>query len=89
MASRLTCCIDSKVKPAEAIETKFLLGARIAQQPEPEFLLAPNRADWGFETGFHLRVDVIAGEDLCRIHHRAPSLSLAMIRRARVNVAIS
>ena len=45
--------------------------------------------DWGIETGLHLRLDVIAGEDRSRVRHPTSALNLAMIRRAVVSVAVA
>jgi hypothetical protein len=51
-------------------------------------MLAADRDYWGIETGLHLRLDVIAGEDRSRVHNRTSALNLAMIRRAVVSVAV-
>jgi predicted transposase YbfD/YdcC len=88
-AARLTRCIDSDAKPTKGIETEFLLSSCTSQQLNPELLLAADRGYWGIETGLHLRLDVIAGEDRGRVRNRTSALNLAMIRRAVVSVAIA
>ena len=51
-------------------------------------MLQQDRQYWGIETGLHLRLDVIAGEDRSRVHHRNAVMNLAVIRRAVVSVAV-
>ncbi len=51
-------------------------------------MLRQDRQYWGIETGLHLRLDVIAGEDRSRVRHRNAVMNLAVIRRAVVSVAI-
>ena len=51
-------------------------------------MLAADRQYWGIETGLHLRLDVIAGEDRSRVRNRTSALNLAVIRRAVVSVAV-
>lgn len=87
-AARLTRCIDSRQKPAEGIETEFLITSRSAAQMSAEQMLWQDRQYWGIETGLHLRLDVIAGEDRSRVRHRNAVLNLAAIRRAVVSIAI-
>jgi hypothetical protein len=41
----------------------------------------PDRAHWGIENGFHLRLDGTAGEDRSRVRHPTSVLNLAMNRR--------
>jgi hypothetical protein len=53
-----------------------------------EQMLRQDRQYWGIETGLHLRLDVIAGEDRSRVRHRNAVMNLAVIRRAIVSVAI-
>lgn len=87
-AARLTRCIDSKRKPAEGIETEYLLSSCPAAQMNAEQMLWADRRYWGIETGLHLRLDVIAGEDRSRVRNRTSALNLAVIRRAMVSVAV-
>jgi hypothetical protein len=53
-----------------------------------EQMLQADRQYWGIETGLHLRLDVIAGEDRSRVRNRTSALNLAVIRRAMVSVAV-
>ena len=87
-AARLTRCIDSRRKPAEEIETEYLISSRPAAQMSAEQMLRQDRQYWGIETGLHLRLDVIAGEDRSRVRHRNAVMNLAVIRRAVVSLAI-
>jgi predicted transposase YbfD/YdcC len=87
-AARLTRCIDSARKPAEEIETEYLIGSRAAAQMNARQMLQQDRAYWGIETGLHLRLDVIAGEDRSRVRNRNAVMNLAVIRRAVVSLAI-
>jgi predicted transposase YbfD/YdcC len=87
-AARLTRCIDSARKPAEQIETEYLITSRPAAQMSAEQMLQQDRQYWGIETGLHLRLDVIAGEDRSRVRHRNAVMNLAVIRRAVVSVAV-
>ncbi len=87
-AARLTRCIDSRRKPAEEIETEYLISSRPADQMSAEQMLRQDRQYWGIETGLHLRLDVIAGEDRSRVRHRNAVMNLAVIRRAVVSVAV-
>jgi hypothetical protein len=87
-AARLTRCIDSRRKPAEEIEPEYLISSRPAAQMSAEQMLRQDRQYWGIETGLHLRLDVIAGEDRSRVRHRNAVMNLAVIRRAVVSVAI-
>lgn len=87
-AARLTRGIDSRRHPAQGIETEYLLCSRPAAQMSAEQMLQADRHYWGIETGLHLRLDVIAGEDRSRVRHRTSALNLAVIRRAVVSVAV-
>jgi len=87
-AARLTRCTDSRRKPAEGIETEYLITSRPVAQMSAEQMLRQDRQYWGIETGLHLRLDVIAGEDRSRVRHRNAVMNLAVIRRAVVSVAI-
>ena len=51
-------------------------------------MLEADRRYWGIETGLHLRLDVIAGEDRSRVRNRTAALNLAVMRRAVVSVAV-
>jgi hypothetical protein len=86
--ARLTRCIDRRRKPAEEIQTEYLITSRPAAQMSAEQMLRQDRQYWGIETGLHLRLDVIAGEDRSRVRHRNAVMNLAVIRRAVVSVAI-
>lgn len=87
-AARLTRCIDSRRKPAEEIETEYLITSRPAAQMSAEQMLQQDRQYWGIETGLHLRLDVIAGEDRSRVRHRNAVMNLAVIRRAVVSLVV-
>lgn len=87
-AARLTRCMDSNQHPAKEIETEYLLCSRPAPALDAQHMLAADRRHWAIETGLHLRLDVIAGEDRSRVRHRTSALNLAMIRRAVVSVAV-
>jgi hypothetical protein len=87
-AARLTRCIDSPRKPAEGIETEYLLSSRPASQMNAQQMLWADRRYWGIETGLHLRLDVIAGEDRSRVRNRTSALNLAVMRRAVISVAL-
>ena len=52
-------------------------------------MLQQDRKYWGIETGLHLRLDVIGGEDRSRVCHRNALLNLAVIRRAVVTLAVA
>ena len=52
-------------------------------------MLQADRGHWGIETGLHLRLDVIAGEDRSRVRLPNSALNLAMIRRAVVSIAVA
>ena len=88
-AARLTRCVDSDAKPATQIETEFLLTSCLREPLDATAMLAADRGYWGIETGLHLRLDVIAGEDRSRVRNRTSALNLAMIRRAVVSVAVA
>ena len=87
-AARLTRCSDSPRLPAQGIETEYLVCSRPAAQISAQQMLEADRRYWGIETGLHLRLDVIAGEDRSRVRHRTAALNLAVIRRAVVSVAV-
>jgi hypothetical protein len=53
-----------------------------------EQMLRADRRYWGIETGLHLRLDVIAGEDWSRVRKPNAVMNLAVIRRAVVSVAV-
>ncbi len=86
-AARLTRCIDSRRKPAEKVETEYLISSRPVAQMSAQQMLWQDRQYWGIETGLHLRLDVITGEDRSRVRHRNAVMNLAVIRRAVVSVA--
>jgi hypothetical protein len=85
----LTRCFDSQKKPAEGIETEYLLSSQPRAALSPSEMLQADRGHWGIETSLHLRLDVIAGEDRSRVRHPTSALNLAMIRRAVVSIAVS
>jgi len=87
-AARLTRCIDSRRKPAKEIETQYLISSRPSAQMSAAQMLQQDRQYWGIETGLHLRLDVIAGEDRSRVRHRNAVMNLAVIRRAVVSLAV-
>jgi predicted transposase YbfD/YdcC len=88
-AARLTRCTDSPRQPAQEIETEYLVSSRPAAQMSAQRMLQQDRAYWGIETGLHLRLDVIAGEDRSRVRHRNAVINLAVIRRAVVSLAVA
>jgi hypothetical protein len=87
-AARLTRCSDSPRQPAQGIETEYLVCSRPATQMSAQQMLSADRQYWGIETGLHLRLDVIAGEDRSRVRNRTAALNLAVIRRTVVSVAV-
>jgi hypothetical protein len=87
-AARLTRCTDSRRKPAEEIQTEYLITSRPLAQMSAQQMLWQDRQYWGIETGLHLRLDVIAGEDRSRVRHRNAVMNLAVIRRAVVSLAV-
>ena len=87
-AARLTRCVDSAQRPAQQIDTEYLLTSRPAAALAPAALLQADRDYWGIETGLHLRLDVSAGEDRRRVRHRTSALNLALLRRAALSVAV-
>ena len=87
-AARLTRCVDSAKRPAQQIDTEYLLTSRPAATLPPAALLQADLDYWGIETGLHLRLDVSAGEDRSRVRHRTSALNLAMLRRAAISVAV-
>jgi predicted transposase YbfD/YdcC len=87
-AARLTRCVDSRRTPAEEIETEYLITSRAGAQMNAEQMLRQDRQYWGIETGLHLRLDVIAGEDRSRVRDRNAVMNLAVIRRAVVSLAV-
>ena len=87
-AARLTRCTDSRRKPAEDIETEYLISSRPLAQMSAEQMLCQDRQYWGIETGLHLRLDVIAGEDRSRVRHRNAVMNLAVMRRTVVSIAV-
>jgi predicted transposase YbfD/YdcC len=87
-AARLTRGIDSRRKPAEGVETEYLITSRPVAQMSAEQMLWQDRQYWGIETGLHLRLDVIAGEDRSRVRQPNAVMNLAVIRRAVVSLAI-
>ena len=72
-----TRCVDNRRKPAKEIETECLITSRPAAQMNAEQMLRQDRQYWGIETGLHLRLDVIAGEDRSRVRHRNAVMNLA------------
>lgn len=87
-AARLSRCTDSPRKPAQEIETEYLVTSCSAAQLNAQQMLWADRRYWGIETGLHLRLDVIAGEDRSRVRHRTSAMNLAVIRRAVVSLAV-
>lgn len=80
--------MDSESKPTKGIETEYLLSSRPTAQMNAEQMLKADRRYWGIETGLHLRLDVIAGEDRSRVRKPNAVMNLAVIRRAVVSVAV-
>jgi len=69
-AARLTRCSDNPRKPAQDIETEYLVCSRPAAQLNAPHMLGADHRYWGIETGLHLRLDGIAGEDRSRVRNR-------------------
>jgi hypothetical protein len=88
-AARLTRCIHSRRKPTEEVETEYLITSRPLAQMSARQMLQQDRQYWGIETGLHLRLDVIAGEDRSRVRHLNAVMNLAVIRRAIVSLAVN
>jgi hypothetical protein len=86
-AARLTRCIDSDKKPAEEIETEWLISSRPADQLNPEQMLQADRRYWGIENPFHYRLDVVAREDDSRVRTPSSAFNLGLMRRAVQSVA--
>ena len=86
-AARLTRCTDSDQKPAQEIETEWLMSSRPAHQLDAQPMRQADRRYWGIENPFHFRLDVIAREDDSRVRHRTSALNLALMRRAVQSVA--
>jgi predicted transposase YbfD/YdcC len=80
--------VDSARAPAKQIETEYLLSSRPAAQMNAAQMLKADRNYWGIETGLHLRLDVIAGEDRSRVRKLNAVMNLAVIRRAVVSLAV-
>jgi hypothetical protein len=53
-----------------------------------EQMLKTDRKYWGIETGLHLRLHVIAGEDRSRVRNLNAVMNLAVMRRAVVSIAV-
>ena len=87
-AARLTRCFDSPKKPAQTIETEYLLTSLPKEKLPVDQMLQSDRRYWGIETGLHLRLDVSAGEDRSRVSKPANALNLALMRRAVISVAV-
>jgi hypothetical protein len=87
-AARLTRCLDSPKRPAQGIETEYLVSSLPSVLLPAQSMLQADREYWGIETGFHLRLDVSAGEDRSRVRNPTSVLNLAMMRRAVVSVAV-
>jgi hypothetical protein len=87
-AARLTRCFDSPKHPAQEIETEYLVSSLPSARLPAAAMLQADRRYWGIETGFHLRLDVSAGEDRSRVRNRTSVLNLAMMRRAVISIAV-
>ena len=87
-AARQTRATDRKGAKADEIETDWLITSRSAEGFSAAQMAEADRAHWGIENGFHLRLDVTAGEDRSRVRHPTSVLNLALFRRATLSVAI-
>jgi len=87
-AAQLSRCIQSPRKPAPTTEIEYLITSRSAAQMDAQQMLEADRKYWGIETGLHLRLDVIAGEDRSRVRTRNSVMNLAVLRRAAVSLAV-
>jgi hypothetical protein len=86
-AARLTRCIDRDRKPAQGVETEWLISSRPARELSAQQRLEADRRYWGIESPFHYRRDVIAQEDQSRVRHPTSALNLGMIRRGVLSLA--
>jgi predicted transposase YbfD/YdcC len=86
-AARLTRCIDNDEKPAEEIETEWLISSLPSDQLDAAQMLQADRRYWGIENPFHYRLDVVAREDDSRVRTPTSALNLGMMRRAVQSMA--
>jgi hypothetical protein len=87
-AARQTRASDRPGPKADGIETDWLITSRPAERCSALQMAQADRAHGGIENGFHLRLDVTAGEDRSRVRHPTSVLNLAMIRRAALSLGI-
>jgi len=87
-AARQTRASDRPGSKSDGIETDWLITSRPAERFSALQMAQADRAHWGIENGFHLRLDVTAGEDRSRVRHPTSVLNLAMIRRAVLSLGI-
>lgn len=66
----------------QEVETVWIVTSLTAQQASPARLLELVRTYWSIENGTHYRLDVSAGEDLCRVRHPVAATVFGILRRA-------
>lgn len=63
-------------------ETVWVITSLRPEQADAARLLQLARQYWAIENGTHLRLDVSAGEDRCRVRHPIAASTLGILRRA-------
>ncbi|MEI7538939.1 MAG: hypothetical protein WCJ76_17105 [Comamonadaceae bacterium] len=63
-------------------ETVWVITSLRPEQADAARLLQLVRQYWAIENGTHLRLDVSAGEDRCRVRHPIAASVLGILRRA-------
>jgi hypothetical protein len=86
-AAGLTRRIDSDRKPAQGVETEWLINSRPARDLSAQQRLKADRRYWSIESPFHYRLDVIAQEDQSRVRHPTAALNRGMIGRCVLSLA--
>jgi hypothetical protein len=87
-AAQLSRCIHNPKKSSPTTEIEYLITSRSTAQMNAQQMLEADRKYWGIETGLHLRLDVIAGEDRSRVRTPNSVMNLAVLRRAAVSLAV-
>lgn len=66
----------------QEVETVWVITSLSADKADAARLLDLVRQYWSIENGLHLRLDVSAGEDRCRVRHPVSATVLGILRRA-------
>lgn len=66
----------------QEVETIWVITSLTRSQANAERLLELVRQYWSIENGTHYRLDVSAGEDLCRVRNPVAATVLGVLRRA-------